>query len=365
MFGTLSTRKKAWVIAVLTCLALLSVDALATERPALPAKPPGSEQAPDSVAFYHFMLGYQRELNNDAGEAEQTIRRGIAVSQTAAPTGYLYLGHILVEQKAWDRAVQAYRDALAINPSFEPAHLGLAATLEAKGDTAQAIAVLRKVLQEVNKGNREARQRLVRLLLTQKAYEPALALLREAIQESPDDVDAQLRIGLIYGELKDYVKAVEQIKRVLVLGPQELGVRDHLAYLYEEMKEVDKAIAEYRTIIQADARYSDVHRHLGSLLVRLERNDEALPHFQQVIVLNPKMTEPYLLLGLTLLQASRQEEAVAVFREGLLRNPESADLHFNLGTAYDKMGRFDELGHEMKEAIRLDSPHPDSTNVRG
>src|SRR5437660_1595039 len=385
MFGTLSTRKKAWVIAVLTCLALLSLDALATERPALPAKPTGSEQAPDAVAFYHFMLGYQRELYDDAGEAEaeylkalardpnsvaihlrlatlyqaqgehdkaqahaeaalardatnrqalhmlasvavaagradqaielyqrivalwpqetqayssmamllsglkrydeaeQTIRRGIAVSQTAAPTGYLYLGHILVEQKAWARAVQAYRDAVAINPGLEPAHLGLPATLVAKRDTAQAIAVLRKVLQEVNKGNREARQRLVRLLLTQKAYEAALGLLREAIQESPDDVDAQLRIGLIYGELKDYVKAVEQIKRVLALRPQELRVRDHLAYLYEEMKEFDKAIAEYRTIIQADARYSDAHLHLGYLLYRLKRNDEALPHFQQVI----------------------------------------------------------------------------------
>ena len=224
---------------MLVCLALLSVDTLATEQPALPAKPSGSEQASDSVALYHFMLGYQHELNNAMGEAEaeylkalardpksvaihlglatlyhargehdkaqahaeaalardatnlqalhmlasvavaagrseraielyerivalwpqeaqayfskgmllsglkrydeaeQTIRRGIAVSQTAAPTGFLYLGHILVEQKAWDRAVQAYRDALAINPSFEPAHLGLPATLEAKGDTAQ------------------------------------------------------------------------------------------------------------------------------------------------------------------------------------------------------------------------------------
>jgi tetratricopeptide (TPR) repeat protein len=298
-------------------------------------------------------------------EAEQTIRRGIAVSQTAASTGYLYLGHILVEQKAWDRAVQAYRDALAINPGFEPAYLGMAATLEAKGDTAQAIAVLRKVLQEVNKGNREARQRLVRLLLTQKAYEPALALLREAIQESPDDVEAQLRIGLIYGELKDYVKAIEQIKLVLVLRPQELRVRDHLAYLYEEMKDFDKAIAEYRTIIQADERYSDAHLHLGYLLYRLKRNEEALPHLQQVIALNPKMTEAYLLLGLTLLQASRQEEAVAVFREGLQRNPESADLHFNLGTAYDKMGRFDELVHEMEEAIRLDPKHADALNYLG
>src|SRR6266581_2148524 len=426
MVGTLSTRKNAWAIGVLVCLALLSVDALATEQPALPAKPSGPEQAPDSVAYYHFMLGYQHELNNAMGEAEaalardatnlqalhmlasvavaagrseqaielyerivalwpqeaqayfskgmllsglkrydeaeQTIRRGIAVSQTATPTGFLYLGHILVEQKAWDRAVQAYRDALAINPSFEPAYLGMAATLEAKGDTAQAIAVLRKVLQEINTGNREARQRLVRLLLTQKAYEPALALLREAIQDSPGDVEAQLRIGLIYGELKDYVKAVEQIKRVLALRPQELRVRDHLAYLYEELKDFDKAIAEYRTIIQADARYSDAHLHLGYLLYRLKRNDEALPHFRQVIALNPKMTEAYLLLGLTLLQASRQEEAVAVFREGLQRNPESADLHFNLGTAYDKMGRFDELVHEMEEAIRLDPKHAEALN---
>lgn len=467
MFGTLSTRKNAWAIGVLTCLALLSVDALATERPALSAKPPGVEQAPDSVAFYHFMLGYQHELNNAAEEAEaeylkalardpnsvaihlrlatlyhsrgahdkaqahaeavlaqdatnlqalrmlasgavaagrseqaielherivalwpqeaqtyfsmgmllsglkryeeaeQTIRRGIAVSQTAAPTGYLYLGHLLAEQKIWDRAVQAYRDALAINPGFEPAYLAMAAALEAKGDPAQAIAVLRKVLQEVNKGNREARQRLVRLLLTQKAYEPALALLREAIQESPDDVEAQLRIGLIYGELKDYVKAIEQIKLVLAMRPQELRVRDHLAYLYEEVKDFDKAIAEYRTIIQADARYSDAHLHLGYLLYRLKRNDEALLHFQQVITLNPKMTEAYLLLGLTLLQASRQEEAVAVFREGLQRNPESADLHFNLGTAYDKMGRFDELVHEMEEAIRLDPKHADALNYLG
>src|SRR2546428_12229436 len=121
-------------------------------------------------------------------EAEQTIRRGIAVSQTAASTGYLYLGHILVEQKAWDRAVQAYRDALAINPGFEPAYLGMAATLEAKGDTAQAIAVLRKVLQEVNKGNREARQRLGRLLLKQKAPQPPLPPLRPTRLEYAGDV---------------------------------------------------------------------------------------------------------------------------------------------------------------------------------
>ena len=298
-------------------------------------------------------------------DAERMLRQGIALSPTPSPSGYLYLGHVLVEQKAWDRAVQAYRDALAVNPGFDPAYLGLAATFEAKGDAAQAIATLRKYLQEVNRGNREVRHRLVRLLLTQKAYEPALVLLRETIQESPGDVEAQLRIGLIYGEMKEFPKAIAQMKLVLGLRPNELRVRDHLAYLYEEMKDYEKAVAEYRAIIQTDERFSDAHLHLGYLLYRLKRTEEALPHFRQVIVLNPKLPDAYQMLGLTLLQASRHDEAAAVFREGLQQNPDSADFHFNLGTAYDKLGRFDELVDEMQEAIRLDPKHADALNYLG
>ncbi len=298
-------------------------------------------------------------------QAEATLRQGIAMAPATAPIGYLYLGHILTEQKAWQRATQAYRDALAINPGFEPAHLGLASTLEAQGDTDGAIAALRKVLQDVNRSSREARQRLVRLLLTQKAYEPALALLREVVEESPGDVEAQLRIGLIYGEMKEFAKAVEQIKLVLKLRPTELRVRDHLGYLYEELKDYDKAIAEYQAIIQADEKFPEAHLHLGYLYYRLKRTDEALPHFQRLMALNPKMPEAYLMLGLTLLQATRYEEAADVFREGLQRNPGNADFHFNLGTAYDKLGKFDDVVREMEEAIKLDPKHADALNYLG
>jgi len=299
-------------------------------------------------------------------EAERIIRRGIAVtSRAASPTGYLYLGRVLIEQKAWDRAAGAYREALAVNPGYEPAYLGLGAVLEAQGQTTQASELYRKVLREINHGNREIRQRLVRLLLVEKAYEAALVVLREAIVASPDDVEAQLRIGLIYGEMKEYAKAVAQMKLVLTLRPKELRVRDHLAYLYEELKEYDQAISEYQAVIRADEQFMDAHLHLGYLLYRLKRGEEALPHFRRVIALNPKMTEAYLILGLTLVQATRYEEAVDTFQKGLKNNPGNADLHFNLGTAYDKMGRFDELVFEMEEAIRLDPKHADALNYLG
>jgi tetratricopeptide (TPR) repeat protein len=299
-------------------------------------------------------------------EAERIIRRGIAATaRSSSPSGYLYLGRVLIEQKAWDRAAEAYREALAVNPGFEPAYLGLGAVLEAQGNTAQALDLYRTVLRDINRGNREIRQRLVRLLLTEKAYEAALDSLREAVVESPDDVESQLRIGLIYGETKDYAKAVEQMKLVLTLRPKELRVRDHLAYLYEELKQYEQAIAEYRTIIRTDDQFVDAHLHLGYLLYRLKRGEEALPHFRRVVALNPKMMEAYLMLGLTLIQAMRYEEAVDAFQNGLKNNPGNADLHFNLGTAYDKMGRFDDLVFEMEEAIRLDPKHADALNYLG
>lgn len=298
-------------------------------------------------------------------EAEQIIRRGIESAPSSGQVGYLYLGRVLVEQKAWARAAQVYRDAIASNPSYEQAYLGLGAALEAQGEQVQALAIYKKVLREINRGNRDVRQRLVRLLLAEKDYHQALAVLREVTVEFPDDVEAQLRIGLIYGELKDYPKAIAQIKQVLSFRPKELRVRDHLAYLYEEMKDYEQAIQEYQTIIQTDDQYSDGYLHLGYLLYRLKRGEEALPYFRRVVVLNPKMSEAFLMLGLTHLQLTRYEAAVETFKEGLVRNPDNADLHFNLGTAYDKMGRLDELIFEMEEAIRLDPKHADALNYLG
>src|SRR5205823_8216908 len=96
------------------------------------------------------------------------VRQGIGAT-AESPIGYLYLGRIMMQQQAWSRAADAYREALTQYPAFEPAYLGLATALEAEGQTAQAIDTYRKILEEVNHGSREARQRLVRLLLLEKA----------------------------------------------------------------------------------------------------------------------------------------------------------------------------------------------------
>ncbi|HEV8242531.1 MAG TPA: tetratricopeptide repeat protein, partial [Nitrospirales bacterium] len=66
-------------------------------------------QPQDGQAYYSIgmlLAGLKRY-----DEAERILRQGIAAAPASAPVGYIYLGHILVGQKAWDRAAQAYRDA--------------------------------------------------------------------------------------------------------------------------------------------------------------------------------------------------------------------------------------------------------------
>src|SRR5438552_7882816 len=145
MVGGLSTRKNAWAIGVLVCLALLSVDTLATEQPALPAKTSGSEQASDSVALYHFMLGYQHELNNAMGEAEAEYLKALArdPNSVAIHLGLATLYHARGEH---DKAQPHAEAALARDATNLQALHMLASVAVPAGRSEQAIELYERML---------------------------------------------------------------------------------------------------------------------------------------------------------------------------------------------------------------------------
>jgi len=297
-------------------------------------------------------------------EAEQAFEQGVEKAKDS-PVGYYYLGRIEVEAKHADRAVKHFEQAIRINPAFEPAHTALGSLYEMQQDRAQAAEVYRKYLHDVNPHSKEVRHHLIRLYLQDKAYRSALEELEAALREDPDDLDAHLRLGLVYGELKDYPKAVVQRTKILSARPAELRIRDYLGLMYEEMKEYDKAIQSYQANLEMQPAYLDGHLHLGFLYYRLKRSGEAIPHLQEVVKLNPKQADAYLLLGLTHLQAEHYADASRALEEGVRHNPNNPDLHFNLGTAYDKLNRFDDVVRAMEAALNLDPKHADALNYLG
>lgn len=297
-------------------------------------------------------------------EAERAFEQGIERSKDS-PIGYYYLGRIEIEAKQFDRAIQHLNQAIQINPHFEPAYMALAALYETQQDRTGAIAVYRKYLQVINPQSKEMRHHLIRLFLQDKAYRDALSELDTLLREDPDDLDAQLRMGLVYGELKEYPKAIAQLTKILSARPAELRVRDYLGLMYEELKEYDKAIEAYQANLKLQPTYADGHLHLGFLYYRLKQSAEAIPHLVEVVKQNPKQSDAYLLLGLTYLQSEQYASASQAFEEGIRYNPGNADLLFNLGTAYDKLNRFDDVVQTLESALKLDPKHADTLNYLG
>lgn len=297
-------------------------------------------------------------------EARQAFDAGVQKSG-GSPMGFYYLGRIGLELKEYDAAVDAFERAIAVNPGFEPAYIALASVHEARQDGQRAAAVYRRYLQAVNPNSKEVRQHLVRLFLHDKRYKEALAELEQILTQDPDDLDAQLRVGLVYGETKEYAKAIAQLNRVLTARPGELRVRDYLGMIYEEQKEYEKAIQAYQENLRIQPTYADGHMHMGFLLYKLKRYPEAIGHLTQVLKLEGRHADAYLLLGLTYLQTEDYTKATETFEAGVRENPDNPDLHFNLGTAYDKQNRFDDLVRAMEAALRIDPKHADALNYLG
>ena len=297
-------------------------------------------------------------------EAEDTIRSGIKVSPDSA-VGYYYLGRIGVEARDFDKATTHFEQAVTLNPAFEPAYVALGSVYEAKQDRTKAIDIYRRYLQGVNPKNREIRHHLIRLQVSAKQYYEALRELQEMLAEDPSDLDAQLRMGLVYGEQKNYPKAIQQLNQILTVRPAELKVRDYLGYLYEETKDYAHAIEAYRHNLTLEPSYFEGHLHLGVLLYRTKQYPEAIQHLREASRLNPKQPEAHIVLGLSHFQVEQYEPSLQAFLEGIRHNPDNADLHFNAGTAYDKLNRFDDVVKSMETTLTLDPHHADAMNYLG
>ena len=321
------------------------------------------EEEPQRSEHY-FAKGLLLANQKHYDEAENTIRAGIKVSPDSA-VGYYYLGRISVESRDFDRATKHFEQAVTLNAAFEPAYVALGSVYEAKQDRDKAIGIYRRYLEGVNPRNREIRHHLIRLQVSAKQYDEALQELEGMLAEDPSDLDAQLRMGLVYGEQKNYPKAIQQLNHILVVRPSELKVRDYLGYLYEETKDYSKAVESYRHNLTLEPSYFEGHLHLGVLQYRLKQYDDAILHLREANRLNPKQPESYIVLGLSHFQVEQYEPSLQAFLEGIRHNPDNADLHFNAGTVYDKLNRFDDVVKSMQTTLALDPHHADALNYLG
>jgi tetratricopeptide (TPR) repeat protein len=117
-----------------------------------------------------------------------------------------------------ERAEQAYRGALAVNPENARAHVNLAEILTRRGALEEAEARLREALR-LNPESFFATFNLANLFELRGDLERAIGLFEEALEKDPTDVKANYRYAGALMKIGDYERATLQYEKVVELAP--------------------------------------------------------------------------------------------------------------------------------------------------
>jgi tetratricopeptide (TPR) repeat protein len=218
------------------------------------------ELAPRHVlARYNLALVLKRADRLNDAVAELT--RAIAI-EPRADAHYL-LGVIAWQQGDLDRAADALRAAVAIDPSSADSHYTLGGVLKAKRDWNGAITALRKAI------------------ALRPDQPPAHYMLAQVLQESGDLAGARAELAE-EERLRDRQGREREALVLTAAGIQQRGAGDLTGALHT----FQRATAVFTT-------YAPAHYQTGLVLQQLGQHDAAKVAFATAQRLNPGLVSPY------------------------------------------------------------------------
>jgi tetratricopeptide (TPR) repeat protein len=196
-------------------------------------------------------------------------------------------------------------------------HLGLA--LEAKGDTAGA-----------------------------------LARYRRALELDPLYVQARNALGIRLAMDGRSAEAVVELERALQGAPSSPETLNNLANTLARLGRTDEAIARFEQVVRLAPDLTMARYNLGQNLVLRGRLGEASAHFRHAIAIDPRFAGAHLALADIDARVGNVDAAIEHYERALEVEPDLAAAHFGLGLAVYKRGRVEEAVRHWIESVRLE-----------
>jgi tetratricopeptide (TPR) repeat protein len=275
---------------------------------------------------------------------------------------------LLAKQKKSAEAVESFREALRLDPTYLPVRLKLAENLLAAGMMEDSWQIYSGILMEFP-DSAEAHYGLGRISVFQGKLTAARQSLRRACELFPPYGAAHYALAQVDQKLGENADAEEQIKlyeqNMNVVPPVEDPLRDALRALdrgaashlerglaLDQVGRLDDALAETERAAELDPTMVKAHINLIILYGRKGDFQKAEEHFQTAVRLNPnQFPDAYYNYGVLLVREGKLDGAEKAFRQVLEISPSYADAHNNLGNLLERQGKLQQAIAEYKEAI--------------
>jgi protein O-mannosyl-transferase len=179
-------------------------------------------------AIAHYNLGVFQLNRGDLASAMDHFREALAVKPSYA-AAHNNLGVAFAQQGDLVKATAHFRQALAIEPDDAETQGNLGNALARQGDLREAAIHLRRAL-ALEPGDGEAHKNLGNVLAQEGRLDEALQEYREAVKVNPGDPEVYANMGMALSRQGRRAEAIEQFRRALTIQP---GLREAQASLDE------------------------------------------------------------------------------------------------------------------------------------
>jgi tetratricopeptide (TPR) repeat protein len=246
-----------------------------------------------------------------------------ALKRTNAMIAYLRLADLLMAQGDFDQAETLLRKGMVAHDERAEFHDALGRLWYKANRYAEAVEAFAEALR-LNPTMTESRLSHGRALLGAGRREEAKSAIAQAIKMRPAWEEALLLLGELALESSELAEADALAKRALNANERSPATRDFLARVALRRAADALAAAQdteaeaiYREALSRVPEHGPLHGALGTLLGRQRRLSEAQEEFQRFADLSPDDARAWFLLGTVLEQRGEKERAIEAFKRGL------------------------------------------------
>ncbi len=309
--------------------------------------------AHNADALAHFVEGMAFEENGEMDRALEAYRKVLNVNPGQAQLASRVAG-LLIQQDDFPQAIDVLKDAIKANPNNAEPYQQLAFIyLKYLKKTDQAIDYANRAI-ALNPGDAEGYQRLVEIEVAAGQEKKALEVLDRASKIRSNDPAFWMRLGKLYMAIlfksdsqpkPDELKKTNEIfKKAAEHAGDDPAVLKEIADYYAASEQLKEAIPLYLRVLELQPDDANAREKLATGFILTNQREKAVEMLEQIIKEHPEKYQSYDLLAQvlddearSLQRANRIEEAKAKFakvaanyEQSLLINPNHPSTYLHL-----------------------------------
>ena len=317
----------------------------------------GSAQSHDAVSIKRNTEAGQAALA--AGRYEEAERAFEKLRELQPKTAEVHanLGAIYFQEKKFDKAVPALRQALKLNPHLAKLGTLLAIALSELGRYSEALPGLEKGFRASSDSEvkRMCGLQLERSYTGLQRHSKAMEIALELNRLYPEDPEVLYHTGRLFGNF-----AFLTMQTLAQVAPGSVWRHQAAAEAFESQGSYDLAVREYRTVVELGPGRPGVHFRLGRTLLKRSQQahspedaNDAAKEFERELELDPTNANAAYELGDMHRDAGNFEEAGQRFEQALKYYPQFEEAHLGLAAVFIAEQKMEAALPHLQKAISL------------